>query len=79
MKDKLGLILGVGIALAALMGLLFFLKNGGRFELIEYIYVLLVLLIVAGTSIILWKRTKDDRPGAFFIGLSIYLNKKGEV
>jgi hypothetical protein len=61
MKDKLGLILGVGIALAALMGLLFFLKNGGRFELIEYIYVLLVLLIVAGTSIILWKRTKDDR------------------
>jgi len=139
MKDKYGLILGLGIAIAALVGLLFFLKNSGELEVIEYIYLLLVLLIVAGTSIILLKKAKDIKvglpvgdeltekttwkagyytylfsvwiavsllwynilvperfgvpelsveqvigilvllPGAFFIGLALYLNKKGEV
>ena len=100
MKDKYGLILGLGIAIAALVGLLFFLKNSGELEVIEYIYLLLILLIVAGTSIILLKKANilvPERfgvpelsveqvigilvllPGAFFIGLALYLNKKGDV
>lgn len=139
MKDKYSLILGLGIAIAALVGLLFFLKNSSELEVIEYIYLLLILLIVAGTSIILLKKAKDIKvglptgdeltkkttwkagyytylfsvwvavsllwynilvperfgapelsveqvigilvllPGAFFIGLTFYLNKKGDI
>ena len=63
MKDKLVLVLGIGIALAALAGSLLFLKNSGKLEVIEYIYLLLVLLLLAGTSIILWKKVKDIKVG----------------
>ena len=139
MKDKLGMALGIGIGIAALVGLLFFLKNPGKLDVIEYVYFVLILLILAGTSIILWKKAKDIKaglpiedelakktawkagyysylfsvwvavsllwyniiiperfgvpeltvehvigvlvllPGAFFIGLSMYFNKKGDV
>ena len=63
MRDKYGLILGIGIAIAALIGVLFFLKNSGELAVIEYIYLLLVLLIVVGTSIILLKKAKDIKVG----------------
>lgn len=63
MKDKLGLALGIGIAIAALLGLLFFLKNSGKLDAIEYVYFMLILLILAGTSIILWKKAKDIKAG----------------
>ncbi|KAF5424167.1 MAG: hypothetical protein C5S44_02220 [Candidatus Methanocomedens sp.] len=139
MKNKYGLILVLGIAIAALVGLLFFLKNSSELAVIEYIYLLLVLLIVVGTSIILLKNAKEIKiglsvgdeltekttwkagyytylfsvwvaisllwynilvperfgvpelsveqvigilvllPGAFFIGLAFYFNKKGDV
>ena len=139
MKDKLSITFGIGIALLALLGMLFFFKNSGELEVIEYVYFVLILLIVAGTSLILWKKSKDIKsglpigdeltkkttwkagyysylfsvwvaiglmwyniiiperfgvpeltvehvigvlvllPGAFFIGLSMYFNKKGDV
>lgn len=139
MKDKYSLILGLGLAIAVIVGLFYFLKNSGEFDVIEYIYLLLVLLILAGTSVILWNKAKDIKaglpvgdelatktawkagyyaylfsvwvavgllwyniliperfgvpeltveqvigiivllPGAFFIGFSLYLNKKGDV
>jgi len=139
MKNKYGLILVLGIAIAALVGLLFFLKNSSELAVIEYIYLLLVILIVVGTSIILLKNAKEIKiglsvgdeltekttwkagyytylfsvwvaisllwynilvperfgvpelsveqvigilvllPGAFFIGLAFYFNKKGDV
>lgn len=139
MKNKYGLILVLGIAIAALVGLLFFFKNSSELAVIEYIYLLLVLLIVVGTSIILLKNAKEIKiglpvgdeltektiwkagyytylfsvwvaisllcynilvperfgvpelsveqvigilvllPGAFFIGLAFYFNKKGDV
>jgi hypothetical protein len=63
MKDKLGLALSIGIAIAALLGLLFFLKNSGNLDAIEYVYFMLILLILAGTSIILWKKAKDIKAG----------------
>lgn len=63
MKNKYGLILVLGIAIAALVGLLFFLKNSSELAVIEYIYLLLVLLIVVGTSIILLKNAKEIKIG----------------
>lgn len=139
MKYKFGLALGIGIAIAAVVGFAFFLNDSGKFDAIEYVYFVLLLLMLAGTAMILWKKSKDIKeglpvgdeltkkttwkagyfsylfsvwiavsllwynilvperfgvseltveqvigisvllPGAFFIGLALYLNNKGDV
>ena len=63
MKDKLGIVLGIGIAATVLVSLYYFLLNAGNLELNEIISIGIVLIIVASTIYILWDRIKNINKG----------------
>ena len=64
MKDKsVSIILGFGIAMAVLVGMLFFIANTGKLALIEYVYFLVMLVVLAFSFFILWKNSKDIKAG----------------
>lgn len=63
MKYKFGLALGIGIAIAAVVGFAFFLNDSGKFDVIEYVYFVLLLLMLADTAMILWKKSKNIKAG----------------
>ena len=63
MKDKLGIVVGIGIAAAVLATLIFFVLNAGNIELNEIIPIVIVLVLVASTSYILWDRVKNIKKG----------------
>jgi hypothetical protein len=63
MKDKLGVILGIGIATAVLVTLFFFLNNAGNIDLTEIISISIVLILVFSAFYILWDRIKNIRKG----------------
>ena len=64
MKDKsVSIILGFGIAMAVLVGMLFFIAKSGKLEFIEYVYFLVILVVLAFSFFILWKKSKDIKAG----------------
>ena len=63
MKDKLGIIVGIGIAAAVLVTLYFFVVNAGNLELSEIIPIAIVLILVLSVLYILWDRIKNVRRG----------------
>ena len=63
MKDKIGIIVGIGIAAAVLVTLYFFIQNAGNLELDEIFPIGIVLIIVISTIYILWDRIKNIKKG----------------
>ena len=63
MKDKIGIVLGIGIAAAVIVTLYFFVRNVGDLELNEIFPIGIVLIIVASTLYILWDRIKNIKRG----------------
>ena len=63
MKDKIGILIGIGIAAAVLVTLAFFVLNAGALELNEIISIGIILIIVASTLYILWDRIKNLKAG----------------
>lgn len=63
MKDKLGLVSGIGIVLAVIVTLIAWIQNSGGVDVIEYLYFGLILVIVSITSVMLWKKAKDMKAG----------------
>ncbi|EMR75685.1 hypothetical protein MBGDF03_00537 [Thermoplasmatales archaeon SCGC AB-540-F20] len=63
MKDKIGIIAGIGIAAAVLVTLYFFVRNAGNLELNEIMPIGIVLILVASAMYILWDRIKNVKKG----------------
>ncbi|MFW6149186.1 MAG: hypothetical protein ACOC6D_04950 [Atribacterota bacterium] len=63
MKDKLGIILGIGIALAVVITLISYILNAGNIELSEFFPILIVIILVMSSLYILWDRIKNIKKG----------------
>jgi len=63
MKDKIGIVLGIGIAAAVLVTLSFFVLNAGNLELNEIFPIGIVVILVASAMYILWDRIKNVKKG----------------
>ena len=63
MKDKLGIIAGIGVATAVIVTLYFYITNAGNLELNEILPIIIVLILVISTMYILWDRIKNIRKG----------------
>ena len=63
MKDKIGIIAGIGIAAAVLVTLYFFVRNAGNLELNEIMPIGIILILVASAMYILWDRIKNVKKG----------------
>ena len=63
MKDKIGILIGIGIAAAVIVTLSFFALNTGNLELNEISLIGIVLILVVFAIYILWDRIKNVRKG----------------
>ncbi len=63
MKDKKGILIGIGIAAAVLVTLSFYLLNAGNIELNEISLIGIVLIVVALAIYMLWDKIKNIRKG----------------
>ena len=63
MKDKIGILIGIGIAVAVLVTLSFFVLNAGNLELNEISLIGIVLILVGFAIYILWDRIKNVKKG----------------
>jgi len=63
MKDKIGIILGIGIAVVILVTLYFYLVNAGNIDLTEIISIGIVLILVGSAFYILLDRIKNIKRG----------------
>ena len=63
MKDKKGILIGIGIAAAVLVTLSFYFLNAGNLELNEISLIGIVLILVAFALYILWDRIKNVKKG----------------
>jgi len=63
MKDKLGIILGIGIAVAVVVTLIFYILNAGNIELSEIFPIFIVLILIVSAFYILWDRIKNIKKG----------------
>ena len=63
MKDKLGIVVGLGIAAAVIVTLYFYIINAGNLELNEIFPIGIVLILVGAAAYILWDRIKNMKKG----------------
>lgn len=63
MKDKIGIVMGIGIAALVLATLSIYIISAGNIELSEITLVGIVVILVASASFILWDRLKNIRKG----------------
>ena len=63
MKDKIGILIGIGIAAAVLVTLSFYVLNAGNIELNEISLIGIVLILVVFAIYVLWDRIKNIRKG----------------
>ena len=63
MKDKKGILIGIGIAAAVLVTLSFYVLNAGNLELNEISLIGIVLIVVALAIYMLWDKIKNIRKG----------------
>jgi len=63
MKDKIGILICIGIAAAVLVTLSFYVLNAGKIDLDEIMLIGIVLILVAFAMYIVWDRIKNVRKG----------------
>ena len=63
MKDKIGIVLGIGIAAAVLVTLYFFVRNAGKLELNEIFPLGIAIILVASAMYIIIDRIKNVKKG----------------
>jgi len=63
MKDKIGIVVGIGIAAMVLVTLSLYVLNAGSIELKEISLIGVVLIIVALAVYVLWDRIKNVKKG----------------
>jgi len=63
MKDKIGIVAGIIIAVAVLVTLFFYLRGAGDIDLREIVPVGIVLVLIVFAMYILWDKIKNLRKG----------------
>jgi hypothetical protein len=63
MKDKLGIVVGIGIVAAVIVTFSFYILNADNLELNEIIPVTIVLILIVSVMYILWDRIKNIKKG----------------
>ena len=63
MKDKIGIVLGIGIAAAVLATLSLYVLNSGNLGLNEIMLIGIVLILVVLAMYVLWDRIKNIKKG----------------
>jgi len=63
MKDKLGILVGIGIAAFVIVTLAFYIINAGTLEIREIGIIGIALILVASAGYFLWDRMKNIRKG----------------
>ena len=63
MKDKLGIIVGIGIAVTVLTTLYFYIKSAGDITIDEIVSIGIVFILVVSAMYILWDRIKNINKG----------------
>ena len=63
MKDKIGIVTGIGIVILVIITILFYILNAGDIELRELFQIIIVLIIVISTVYILFDRIKNIKKG----------------
>ena len=63
MKDIKGILLGIGIAVAVIVTLSFFVLNAGNVELEEFFPIGIAIILVTSATYILWDRLKNLKRG----------------
>jgi len=63
MKDKIGIVVGIGIAAMVLVTLSLYVIFAGNIELNEITSIGIVLILVASAMYILWDRIKNVKKG----------------
>jgi hypothetical protein len=63
MKDKLGIITGIGIVIAVITTLYFYAINIGNIEISEIFSIVIVIILVGAAAYILWDRIKNINKG----------------
>ena len=63
MKDKIGVVVGIGIAVLVLATLSLYVISAGNIELSEITSIGIVLILVASAMYILWDRIKNVKKG----------------
>ena len=63
MKDKIGIILGIGIAVCVLTTLYFYIKSAGDITIDEIVSIGIVFILVISAMYILWDRIKNINKG----------------
>jgi len=63
MKDKIGIVVGIGIAAMVLVTLTLYSVSAGNFGLNEMLLIVIVLILVASAVYVLWDRIKNIRKG----------------
>ena len=63
MKDKIGIVLGIGIAAAVIATLSLYVLNAGNIELKEISLIGIALILVVSAMYILWDRIKNVKKG----------------
>ena len=63
MKDKIGIVVGIGIAAMVLVTLSLYVISIGNIEFNEILLIGIVLILVAAAVYVLWDRIKNVRKG----------------
>jgi len=63
MKDKIGIVVGIGIAVLVLAALALYVISAENIELSEITSMSIVLILVSSATFILWDRLKNIRKG----------------
>ncbi len=63
MKDKIGIVVGIGIAVLVLAALALYVISAENIELSEITSMSIILILVSSATFILWDRLKNIRKG----------------
>jgi len=63
MNNKLTVVLGLGVTVSVVVLLALFITASENLDLIEYIFIVLLIGLVIGSTLIVLKRTKDIKAG----------------
>jgi len=63
MNNKLTVVLGLGVTVSVVVLLALFITASETLDLIEYIFIVLLIGLVIGSTLIVLKRTKDIKAG----------------
>jgi hypothetical protein len=63
MKDKIGVVVGIGVAALAIVGVFFYLLRANSLELSDILMIIIPIILAIGAIVLLWDKIKSIRAG----------------